>query len=83
MTVIPQLERMPILSEKLRRSLEKAGAEGRTMIQLASELYGDSDYSAQIKTKQLILNLRKRGEKIIMVKDRGYQSGRYVLAQFM
>ena len=75
-------ERTPILSEKLRRSLAQAGPTGRTTVQLAIELYGDSDYPAQHKVKQLVRNLRRRGHKILTVRDRGYLAGRYILAEY-
>ena len=76
-------ERKPLLSERVRRSLECAGPEGRTRIQLAVELYQDDSYAARGRVTVLIGSLRSRGINVLLVRDSGYHQGRYVLGEFI
>jgi len=73
--------RRPTRGKKILHALEQAGADGMTTIALSKLLYNDIGYPAQGRAKCLIQNLRKQGHKILMIRDEGYQSGRYVLEE--
>ncbi len=67
-------ERTPVLSEKLRRCLKQAGTAGCTTRELSKRLYSEDSYEAQGRVVQLVNNLRRRGHKILTVKDAGFLS---------
>ncbi len=75
-------ERTPLLSERIRLALVKAGSVGRTSRSLAVEFYGEPGYLPQSRVTQLVRTLRGRGVRIVSVKDAGFTGIRYVLAEF-
>ncbi len=73
--------RRPTQGKKILDALERSGERGMTTIALSKLLYNDIGYPPQGKVTGKIQNLRKQGHKILMIRDDGYQSGRYVLAE--
>jgi hypothetical protein len=70
--------RKPLLRERVRRAIARAGLHGRTAASLAVELYGEDTPRTRARISCTIANLRFFGAPIRRVKDPQFLTGRYV-----
>jgi hypothetical protein len=61
-------------AEQLLVLLRQAGANGRTSVELANLLYGESSYAAIGRARESIARLRRKGHAILLTGQKG-QSG--------
>ncbi len=75
-------DRVPLLTERVRLALWRAGVAGCTTHALALEIYGESDYATRGKVTVIVQRLRRRCH-VLTVRDVGYKDARYVLGEFL
>jgi len=69
------------MNEKLLCLLLEAKDSGLTVAEASAALYRESTYQSQSKVVMLVSKLRRKGHKVVTVRDRGYSAARYVLKE--
>jgi hypothetical protein len=74
--------RKPLLTERCRLLLLRAGPAGCTAAELAREIYGEDSQPARYKVVATVQRLRRR-VSVVTVRDAAFWDRRYVLSQFV